>query len=141
MHWRTHMANNLTPVGNEIQVNLSPNQNLSQSDPDVAALTDGRFFVAFEDDGSNIVGQFVNPDGSLSGINLDIDIGAGDQFQPTVAERAAGAAIIAWEDDAASQEIQYSIVTAAGSVGAEQVILSGAGANPFHDPDVATLAN
>ena len=44
------MANNFTPVGNEIQVNLAPNQNLDQFDPDVAALTDGRFFVAFDDD-------------------------------------------------------------------------------------------
>ena len=44
------MANNFTPVGNEVQVNLAPNQNLDQFDPDVAALTDGRFFVAFADE-------------------------------------------------------------------------------------------
>ena len=45
------MANNFTPVGNEIQVNLAPNQDGDQFDPDIAALTDGRFFVAFDDDG------------------------------------------------------------------------------------------
>ena len=94
------MANNFTPVGNELQVNLAPNQDFDQFDPDVAVLTDGRFFVAFEDDDGDpdIIGQFVNPDGTLSGSNIDIDIGAGFQEDPAVAARLGGAAIVVWAD-------------------------------------------
>ena len=73
----------------------------------------------------NIIGQFVNPDGTLSGSNIDIEIDAGYQFDPAVAQRAGGAAVVVWEDDAASDEIHYSIVSAPVSVGAEQTILDG----------------
>ena len=65
------MANNFTPVGNEIQVNQPPEQVNPQSNADVAVMTDGRFFVAFQDDFDgdgdiDIMGQFVNPDGTVS---------------------------------------------------------------------------
>ena len=44
------MANNFTPVGNEVQVNLTARTRTSASAcPSVATLTDGRFFVALED--------------------------------------------------------------------------------------------
>ena len=134
------MARNFSPVADEIQVNLNPNQNLYQLDPDVAVLTDGRFFVAFEDNdvNFNIIGQFVNPDGTHSGSNINIDIGAGDQFDPAVAQRSGGAAIVVWEDNNTSDDIQYSIISSAGVAGAEQTILSG---NALEDPDVATLAD
>src|SRR5687768_5862294 len=112
------MANNFTPVGNELQFNLAPNQNDDQDDNDVAALTDGRFFVAFEDDDldENIVGQFVNPDGTLSGGNIDIDVtAASDQADPAVAQRALGAAVVVYEDST-SDDIHYKIVSSGGSV-------------------------
>ena len=134
------MANNFTPVGNELQVNLAPNQDFDQFDPDVAVLTDGRFFVAFEDDDgdSNIIGQFVNPDGTPSGSNIDVEIDAGDQLELAVAQRASGAAIVVWHDEGASDEIHYAIVSSAGAVGTEQTALDG---NAWFQPDVATLAD
>ena len=135
------MATNFTPVGNEIQINLSPNQNDDQFDPDIATLTDGRFFVAFTDgDGGNdnIIGQFVNADGTLSGSNIDIELDINDQDEPAVAQRASGAAVVVWEDEDASNEIHYAIVSSGGSVGTEQTILDG---DPLNNPDVATLAD
>ena len=114
------MANNFTPVGNELQINLAPNQNDDQDDNDVAALTDGRFFVAFEDEDlgdENIVGQFVNPDGTLSGVNINIDVtAASDQADPAVAQRALGAAVVVYEDST-SDDIHYKIVSSGGGVG------------------------
>ena len=40
------MANNFSPVGTEIQINN--NAGRDEFDPDVAVMTDGRFFVAYE---------------------------------------------------------------------------------------------
>ena len=133
------MARNFSPVADEIQVNLGLNQNLDQDYPDVATLTDGRFFVTFEDgDGDNILGQFVNPDGTLSGGNIDIEVDAGDQYSPAVARRADGSAVVVWEDNASSYEVHYAIVSSNGSVGTEQTILDG---NELARPDIGTLAN
>ena len=136
------MATNLTPVGNEIQINLAPNQNDDQFDPAVATMTDGRFFVAFTDHfaagNDNIVGQFINADGTLSGSNIEVENDAGFQFDPAVAQRSGGAAVVVWDDDAISEEIHYSIVSSAGVPGLEQTILDG---GPLDDPDVATLAD
>src|SRR5262245_37503975 len=120
------MANNFSLVGGEIQVNLTPNQNGSQSEPDIASLTDGRFFVAFRDvdPASNIVGQFVNGDGTLAGSNIDIELDAFDQIQPAVAQRLGDGAVVVWTDtNAAFSEVQYAIVSSAGGVGLEQTIL------------------
>ena len=111
------MANNFTPVGSELQVNQDPNQNFDQVDPDVAVLTDGRFFVAFEDNEGirNIFGQFVNPDGTLSGSNIDIGIDTSEQADAAVAQRAAGAAVVVWTDATVGFDIQYSIVSSGGA--------------------------
>src|SRR5262245_15661192 len=134
------MANNLSPVGTEVQVNLVPNQNGDQAHPEIATLTDGGFFIAFEDfdANDNIIGQFVDPDGTLSGGNIDIDVGGGNQFNPAVAARAGGGAIVVWDDVAAGNDTQYSIVSSAGVASAEQTVLGGI--DPLFEPDVATLA-
>src|SRR5262245_30274900 len=61
------MANNFSPIGTEVQTHSNASD--AETDPDIAAMTDGRFFVAFERDVSGnleIRGQFVNPDGTLS---------------------------------------------------------------------------
>ena len=136
------MATNFVPVGNEVQVNLAPNHNFDQGDGDTAALTDARFFVAFEDSdlGSrSIIGQFVNPDGTLAGGNINIDIGPGLRLDPAVAQRAGGAAVVVWRDYSSSDDIHYAIVSSTGVVGAELTILEGA--NGLGQPDVATLAD
>ena len=133
------MATNFIPVGNELQVNLAPNGD--QDDNDTAALTDGRFFVAFEDNDldDNIIGQFVNPDGTLAGININIDVSAASaQSDPAVAQRAGGAVVVVWDEDVA-EDIHYAIVSSAGAVGGVQTILDGA--NELDNPDVATLAD
>ena len=137
------MASNFTPVGSEIQINRVPNLNDNQSDPDVGVLTDGRFFVAFVDDDGidqNIIGQFVNADGTLSGNNIDIEIDAGQQYPPSVAARPDGAVVVVWEDDPGTVGgIHYAIVSGSGIVGVEETILDPVGAPS--DPDVATLAD
>src|SRR2546426_890822 len=73
------MPAKLAPRGPEFQVNqVTPN---SQLDPDITALADGRFIVVYTsvyDPGTNvqysgdddILGQLVNPDGTLSGSAL-----------------------------------------------------------------------
>ncbi len=42
------MANNFTPVGSELQVNLQIDK--PERDSDIAAMTDGRFAVVYERD-------------------------------------------------------------------------------------------
>ena len=123
------MANNFTPVGNEVQVNLAPNQNVDQFDPDIAVLTDGRFFVAFGDDDratAMLSGSSSTPTARSSGGNIDIDIGAGDQANPAVAQRARRRRQSWSGSDGASDDIQYSIVSSAGVAGPEQTILADA---------------
>ena len=78
--------------------------------------------------GANIFGQFVNADGTLSGSNIDVDIGAGDQNEPAVAQRVEGGAVVVWTDaGGANPEIHYATVSSLGVVGAEQTVLSEAG--------------
>ena len=135
------MANNFTPVGNELQINLPPHQNFNQSAPDVASLSDGRFFVAFTDVDSdlNVLGQFVNPNGTLAGSNIDIELDAGHQSNPSVAARSGGAAIIVWEDNS-SGDIEYAIVSGSGTRASQQLILDS-GPGFLGTPDVATLSD
>ena len=92
------MATNFVRIGTEHQVNLPNSTNGDQFDPDVAALTDGRFFVAYEDEDSpsdgEIIGQFVNADGALSGSPFYVEGDPGDQDNPAVAARPGGGAIV-----------------------------------------------
>ena len=140
------MSRNFTAVGNEIQVNINgPVNNFignDQDDADVAALSDGRFFVVYTHEfivgDDDIIGQFVNPDGTTSGTPVEIQYVGGNQQSGAVAQRSGGAAVVVWHDVSTSDEIHYSIISNLGGVGAETTILNG---NSLQNPDVATFGD
>src|SRR5262245_60748698 len=128
------MANNFTPVGTEVQVNS--NGNFTEFDPDVAVMTDGRFFVAFERDfgaNLNIIGQFVNPDGTLSGGIIGVESEGGGEVNPAVAFRPSGAAVVVWQDGdtgGAIPNVQLAIIDSTGTnvtPGFELDVVAGTG--------------
>jgi hypothetical protein len=116
------MATRFIPVGSEFQVNQGFTDG-SQDDADIAVLSDGRFFVAYErgfGGGSSdidIRGQIVNTDGTLGPFALPtVDLGV--QVNPAVAPRTTGAgaggAVVVWEDqNVGSGDIQLAIINSA----------------------------
>ena len=141
------MATNLDFVGLETQVNVSPHQNNSQDDPDVAATTLGRFFVAYEDFDLNaeIVGQFINADGTLDAATVDFTE-ADAQRNPSVAQRLGGGVAVVYEDfnhSAVDPDIYLRVVSSAGVVGPEIEVAGNTvdAANALFDPDIAMLAD
>ena len=136
------MATNLSRIGSELQVNIDPNQDGYQVDADVAALTSGRFFTAFTDEG--------RPAATTSSGNSSASTAPASRetstSKPTSASSSTrrwrsvpnGAAVVVWTDEQISDEIHYAIVSSAGTVGTEKTILDG---NPLDDADVATLAD
>ena len=146
------MANNFQPIGSELQINSGLTLD-DQRDPDIAALTDGRFFVAYMHRVSggdfDIYGQFVNGDGTLFGakiaINTDgLDNNGGLQTLPAVAPRLDGGVAVFYNDNdlngSASFDISLNVVSPTGVVGP---LLTAAdfGAFQLLNPDAATLAN
>jgi len=134
----------LNSVGAEFQVNQAPGQNFSQSEPDVAPLSDGRFLVVFEDTGG-IGGQFVNANGTLSGASLVAPNvpGAIADFgdDPAVSQRAGGAAVVVWTNSGA---IELAVINTAGvniTSGGKLIVQAAAIANTHLIPDVATLSD
>ena len=121
------MATQFIKVGSEFQANLAPQQDNSQTDPDIAVVTDGRFLAVFEDQfvggpspDNNIIGQFFNPSGAFSGGNFIIESDAGDQRDPAVAPRTTGAgaggAVVVWEDTtSAAGDIQLVVISSTGA--------------------------
>ncbi len=146
------MVANFARIGIERQVNLSPNVDINQLSSDVAAMSDGRFFVAYADDGggatgTDIIGQFVNADGTLAQHSFGNDgpvSATGNQVDPTVALRTDGAALVAWTDKSTG-DIRLTTI---GSDGKNQIRLGTVGANigvgdGTHNshPDAATFAS
>src|SRR5262245_47996582 len=116
------MATTPTKIGPELQVNLGSQQNNDQRRPHVAAVTDGRFFVTFNDDVSgngtdvDIYGQFINPGGGVSGTNVTVEFDFGVQFDHAVAPRTTGAgaggAVVVWADETIA-DIQLAVISSA----------------------------
>ena len=122
------MTTGITKVSIEQQVNV-PTINNNESDADVAAINNGQFFVVFERELTpgadiNILGQFVNADGTLSGAQVTIDNGVGLQINPAVAARLGGGATIVWLDQNDSDEIEFRTVNNAGVTTAEFDVLT-----------------
>ncbi len=92
-------------LGPDFLVNSNFNDN--QINPSVTALSDGRFVVVWESadqnidgDGSCILMQIYNPDGSLSGNETLVNtIVADSQSRPVVAALQGGGFVIAWESE------------------------------------------
>ena len=140
------MATNIDLLGSELQVNIAPHQNNDQLDPDVTALTDGRFFVVYEDEvaggNTNIFGAFFNPDGSTAVAEIDVISEADLQDNPSVASRLGGAAVVVYEDDnhsATDPDIYLAVVSSAG-VASPELLVANTG-DPLTNPDVTMLAN
>jgi Ca2+-binding RTX toxin-like protein len=110
-----------TEIGGEFAVT---NQSGSQWTPAVAALTDGRFFVVWEDltgdgDGSAIKGQVFTASGIPSGEAFTINTAtADDQTDPTVTALANGDALVTWTDhDGATSDIYSQVINLQSYVG------------------------
>ena len=94
------MAVNFSPVGSEFQATgLIIRGEVS---PNATVLTDGRWAVAYQynynDTDRDIRLQFLNPDGSLAGSSLGIDLDSGYQIEPVVVPRLDGGAAVIWRD-------------------------------------------
>lgn len=143
------MAVNFTRIGNEFQANdVLAND---QEDPDMAALTDGRFGVAYEHEVSgpdlDIWFQFLNSDGTRSGSGLQIDQDSGFQVDPVVAPRLGGGAVIVWHDsdgfhagNPVTDIIELRVVSATGAL-SDKLSVSGESDSPNRAPDAAMLAD
>ncbi len=106
----------------------------NQSDPTVAALTDGRFVVTWTDDGQTggdlsgfaIRAQIFLADGTTSGaeflVNTTVTAG---QFQPSITVLANGSFVAAWTDfsNGTDSDIRAQVFNADGSaLGAEFMV-------------------
>jgi Ca2+-binding RTX toxin-like protein len=98
-----------TPLDDEFLVNTETEN--SQSDPEVIALTGGRFVVVWHDLSSAlgdissgaIAGQVFNADGSKSGAEFRINTATeGDQRLPSITELADGRIVVSWTDNSQS---------------------------------------
>ena len=110
-----------TKIGGEFVVT---NTSDSQWTPAVAALTDGRFFVVWEDmagdgSGSAIKGQVFTSGGVKSGEEFTVNTStADDQKDPTVTALANGDAFVTWTDyDGATSDIYSQVLDLQSYVG------------------------
>ena len=119
------MASKLAPVGSQFQVNLTTLNN--QSNPDVALFSDGRFVVVYEDffaaDGTDIdiLAQFVDANGTLSGNTISLAFPEGVQTDPALAARGDGGFTTVWRDFGTANgspdphpDIHYAVTNSAG---------------------------
>src|SRR5262245_60022422 len=102
-----------TKIGGEFTIDSSSSDT---ADPAVAALTDGRFIVVWEDmagdgSGSAIRGQVFTAGGDKSGEEFTVNTSAADdQKDPTVTALANGDAFVTWTDYYGSTSDIYSQV-------------------------------
>ena len=69
-------------------------------DPDVAALTDGRFIVVWDDDDTDgVLGRFVSATGTPLGSAFSLSSTGGDSFFPRVAALPGGGFVVTWTND------------------------------------------
>src|SRR5262245_7981981 len=103
-----------TKIGGEFTIDSSSSDTW---DPAVAALTDGRFIVVWEDlagdgDGSAIKAQVFTAGGDKSGEEFTVNTStADDQKDPTVTALANGDAFVTWTDyDGATSDIYSQVL-------------------------------
>ncbi|MBI5631875.1 MAG: carboxypeptidase regulatory-like domain-containing protein [Nitrospirae bacterium] len=118
------------PVGAEITVSAAAN---SQTNPSAAynRSTD-QYFVVWEDQrsggASDVYGQFVNSDGSLSGVNFVVSNAANWQHRPSVAyDSSADQYLVAWFDYRNSNyDIYGQLVDSNGTLSGGEIVVSTA---------------
>jgi hypothetical protein len=145
------MATKLSPVGTEFQVNQITANN--QSFPDITPLSDGRFIVVyrrfFDSDGDDIdiLGQFVNPNGTLSGATRFVADSSGIQDDPAVAARSGGGFTTVWQDfglatgsPIADPDIYYAVTNSAGTNTVTRTLLIDS-VFVLQNPDIATMSD
>lgn len=108
VHVRQYNATNHSLVGSDTVIG-------SGTDVVVAALSDGRFFLAITDS-SEIFGQFLNADGSADGARFRIDEGGGGSgaIVPTVAAASNGRIAIGYENGDGNRSY-YKVIDETGS--------------------------
>src|SRR5262245_11736785 len=121
------MSAKLKPVGSQLQVNLITDHD--QSYFDTVSLSDGRYVVVHhsyfnaEFTDIDIYGQFVNPNGTLSGSFIPITTPGGIQDDPAVAARNGGGFTTVWRDygttttstPSGDPDIYYAVTAANGN--------------------------
>src|SRR5262245_34127992 len=125
------MATKLSPVGSQFTVNLVTADN--QESPDITPLSDGRFVVVYESEDPpnevDVLGQFVNADGTLSGTTISIAVPPGFQGEPAAAARSDGGFTTVWSDapplsqTASIPDIYYAVTNSAGTVTVPRTLL------------------
>jgi Ca2+-binding RTX toxin-like protein len=110
-----------TKIGGEFTIDSSSS---NTADPAVAALTDGRFIVVWEDmagdgSGSAIKGQVFTAGGDKSGEAFTVNTStADDQKYPTVTALANGDAFVTWTDyDGSTSDIYSQVLDLQSYVG------------------------
>jgi hypothetical protein len=125
-----------TPMGMPQQV-LGMGDPGSQTQPDVAAMTDGTAMVVWRD-GTNIRGRIVAPDGSLAFMPFMVNTTIGDASQPAIAASAVRFVVV-WQDGPAVRGRLFSSM-GMGALNREpdpstdDFVIAAAGAS---QPDVA----
>jgi hypothetical protein len=145
------MATKLSPVGSQFRVNQIVAND--QSFPDIAALSDGRFAVVYRSSvdagGTNtdICGQFVNANGTLSGSSIVIANPGGIQQDPAVAARSSGFTTV-WQDwgtttgtPTLDPDIYYAVTSAAGTNTVNRTVILNSTGFKMQNPDIATLSD
>jgi hypothetical protein len=128
--------------GSEFQVNMSTRND--QSQPSVAAVSDGGFVVAWASNqqagaGSDIYAQRYTAAGKAVGGELRVTDAANDQTQPSVAALKGGGFVVAWQSVESDSDISGQRYDAAGrKVGAEFRV-NTVTAKDQMDPSVAGL--
>ena len=110
-----------TKIGGEFTIDSSSS---NTADPSVAALTDGRFIVVWEDmagdgSGSAIKGQVFTSGGDKSGEAFTVNTSTtSDQKYPTVTALAHGDAFVTWTDyDGSTSDIYSQVLDLQSYVG------------------------
>jgi hypothetical protein len=145
------MAAGLTKIGLELQINHgtpgAPAHGVggSQTAPDVAALTNGDFIVAFQSiselGDQDIYAQQITAAGAYDDVQRDVAAFTPDQTNPTVAPTAGGGYVTAW--DGFSDSIQLNVFSPATGTFSTPFTIRDTSANPasYSDPTIATFAN
>ena len=85
-----------------LPVAVADHLNQSVFDPDVAALTNGKFVVAYEENSNDVYGKIYNPATNSFGPEFVIHTGPGSNEDVRVVGTPDGGFLAVWEDDSGS---------------------------------------
>ncbi len=116
-----------------------------QDSPTIAALADGRFVMAWNDQSLgldyNIRGQVFNADGSVSGAEFLVNTKvANDQSHAMITALADGRFVVVWHDQTRNR-INAQVFNADGSTSGAQFLVSTTQASSQNDPTITALAD